>query len=604
MQPAAVYDHRSKTFERIHAKRKKLAERLGNVRLAVFVLGLIATFILYRIMGPTVGLSTGFLALLLYTYVVFRHRRILRHLRYVNALRSINEQGAARVSGRWTEFDDAGSDFRDDNHPFASDLDLFGVGSLFQWMNTTTTPLGRESLACILKNENTDRTEILARQEAVAELARNIAWRQRFQAEGLLAPTKDHSTEPLLRWARTSNEAYLRRAIRVGMRVLPAVAITSIILSVTVPTLSWHLPAILLGFQTLLLFLGGKTISQELSEVYQQEATLEIYVRTLELFEKHKFKSTWLKERQARMHDAYGRPAYEQVARLSKIVERIGNRENSLFVPLNILLLWDYQCMLALTTWKKESGHRLITWLETLAEVEAVSSLANIRFEHPDWAMPIIVSDQQEPTGLSAKGLGHPLIMQNRVCNDFRLPASAPMALITGSNMAGKSTFLRSVGINLVLAYAGAPVCAESFRCSQFELWTSMRTMDSLGQGVSSFYAEVLRIKRIVDAAKSKRRILCLLDEVFKGTNSHDRHRAAKALVTRLLEDGAFGLISTHDLELTELGGFSEGRIRNYHFREQYQNGKISFDYKLRRGAATTRNALHLIKMMGITTDP
>jgi len=525
VHPATAYAHRSKSFARIQAKRARLAERLGNARLSVFTLGLLASFSLYRFATPLVGLATGLLTLLIFGSLVLRHRRLLQHLRYLETLRSINERGAARVGGRWTEFADSGSDFRDDDHPYASDLDLFGTGSLFQWINSTTTPLGREQLARMLKATVTERAETLERQEAVTELARKLAWRQRFEAEGLLVPQRDLSTDPLLQWARRSNEAYSHPFLRVGIRALPGVTLLSLVLSAMLPALPWQLPALLVGFQTLLLIVGGKDRARELNAVYQHKAILQAYVRTLKAFENQKLESAWLRERQARMHDASGRPAYLQVARLTKIVERIGNRENALFVALNILLLWDYQCMSALSRWKNESGRRLKSWLETLAEVEALSSLANIRFEHPDWALPQITESQGELNALSARGLGHPLISKDRICNDFALTATAPMALITGSNMAGKSTFLRSVGINLVLAYAGAPVCAESFRCSHFEIWTSMRTTDSLEHGVSSFYAEVLRVKRIVDAAKSERRILCLLDEVFKGTNSHDRHR-------------------------------------------------------------------------------
>ncbi|MGI6357904.1 MAG: MutS family DNA mismatch repair protein [Bacillota bacterium] len=277
-----------------------------------------------------------------------------------------------------------------------------------------------------------------------------------------------------------------------------------------------------------------------------------------------------------------------------------------MFFLVNVLTLWDYQCLFALEDWRQESGQRLRTWLQVLAEVEALSSLANIRFEHPEWAMPQIISERGQPAAgsdvLHAENMGHPLLQQP-VTNHFSLGSSAQIALITGSNMSGKSTFLRTVGCNLVLAYAGAPVCASGFRCSLFHLWTCMRVSDNLEQSISSFYAEVLRIKRIAAAAKNQQQVFFLLDEIFKGTNSQDRHIGARALISQLQRDGAYGLVSTHDLELGDLQAASNGKITNYHFREYYENSQIRFDYRLRAGISTTRNALYLIRMAGIELE-
>jgi DNA mismatch repair ATPase MutS len=235
--------------------------------------------------------------------------------------------------------------------------------------------------------------------------------------------------------------------------------------------------------------------------------------------------------------------------------------------------------------------------VDTAAELEGLASLAIIHFDHPEWAMPEIVPDN---AGIVAVNMGHPLLV-NSICNDISIDKHAGILLITGSNMSGKSTLLRTVGINLVLAYAGAPVCARQFRCSLLRIYTCMRVSDNLGKNISSFYAELLRIKQIVSASQTEGKIFFLLDEIFKGTNSQDRHTGAKVLIRQLSKVGAMGMVSTHDQELGDHE--SELGIRNYHFREYYKNDEIYFDYKLRSGISTTRNAMYLIKMAGIDVE-
>lgn len=600
MRPETAYDRRQHIYGKLRDRQQRVEARLSNYRLLTISAGIVGSIFLYRTAGPALGLGTGALALILFAYLALRHGKVRRQRTYAEALHTINRKGADRLAGRWVSFADAGAEFRDDDHAYASDLDLFGQASLFQWINSAQTPLGRRALARVLTEPAGQPQEVLARQEAVTELAQKLGWRQRGEAEGLLARDRFAPPEPLVEWATDFSQTYLPPAARVGVRVLPAVTVVAGVLYLFFQVLPWQVPALLLAVQTLLLRFRLKERSRVLSMVYRHEAGLRVYARMLSLFEQQAFAAPWLKARQEKLRDAAGRPAFQQVQRLSRIAERISDRENAMFVALNILLLWDYQCIIALGIWKAESGRRLSTWLEVLAEIEALSSLANIRFDHPDWAVPSVV-DQSDPAGgVSAQNLGHPLITRNRVCNDFEIRAPAGIAVLTGSNMSGKSTFLRTVGINLVLAYAGAPVCAAQFRSSLMRLWTSMRNTDNLERSTSSFYAEILRIKRIVEDARSKKPVFFLIDEVFKGTNSRDRHQGARALITQLQADGALGLISTHDLELGSLEQESQGWIVNYHFREYYQDQALQFDYILRRGVSSTRNALYLIRLMGI----
>lgn len=597
-----IYQRRKAAYDILQAKQQQAANRLSNYRLFTILLGLVLSVYLYRTVKPGAGVAMGLLTLILFGYLAFRHERLRRRLAYAHALGDINQQGTERAAGRWTTFADTGAEFRSDDHPFAADLDLFGPASLFQWINSAQTPLGRAKLAQVLGQSPGERAEIHARQQAVTELAPKLAWRQRFEAEGLLVTNRSEPTEPLLQWARQSHPAYLQPLVKLGIRVLPAITLLMVGLYFYHTVVPWPVPALFVLIQIILLRLWGKGRAEALSTVYRHEARLRTYARMLQRFESQRFDAPWLKARQGRLRDAAGRSAFQQIRRLSAIAERISNRENAYFLIVNILILWDYQCMVALEEWKSESGKRLGIWLDVLAEIEALSSLSNIRFEHPDWVLPTLV-DPDGQTGLVAQNLGHPLITQGRVANDFDLNAPARITVVTGSNMSGKSTFLRTVGVNLVLAYAGAPVCADRFTCSLMHVWTSMRTADNLGQSISSFYAEVLRTKRILDAARTTKPVCFLIDEIFKGTNSHDRHLGAKALIVQLQKEGAFGLISTHDLELGDLERESGGRITNYHFREYYQDGQLQFDYRLRRGISTTRNALYLIKMMGIEVE-
>ena len=247
------------------------------------------------------------------------------------------------------------------------------------------------------------------------------------------------------------------------------------------------------------------------------------------------------------------------------------------YLPINILTLWDYQCLINLQRFKKASGASLKSWLEVIGEMEALNSLSTIAYEHSDWAMPKF---QAGSPIFKAKNLGHPLLGSNRVYNDVHIEKSQNILLITGSNMSGKSTLLRTTGINLVLAYAGAPVCAENFYCSIMDIYTCMRTSDNLEKNISSFYAELLRIKKLVTATENKAPIFFLLDEIFKGTNSIDRHTGAKVLVSKLSTENALGFVSTHDLELGDIENTNK-KVKNYHLKEYYKDDKLYFDYKL-----------------------
>lgn len=267
------------------------------------------------------------------------------------------------------------------------------------------------------------------------------------------------------------------------------------------------------------------------------------------------------------------------------------------YLILNPILMMDYHLTISLEIWKKNSGDNFENYLNVIAELEALCSLAVIRYDNPNWSMPKI---DDKKTRIIAENIGHPLLGEKRVCNSVKVEEPHEVILITGSNMSGKSTFMRTIGINIILAYAGAPVCADIFNCSIMRLYTCMKTNDNLKEGISSFYAEMLKIKNIVEASKEGKPILFLLDEIFKGTNSKDRHTGAKILIKQLSRKGNIGFVSTHDIELGELEKESNSRVKNYHFSEYYYDNKICFDYKIKMGVSNTRNAMYLMKLAGI----
>jgi DNA mismatch repair ATPase MutS len=317
----------------------------------------------------------------------------------------------------------------------------------------------------------------------------------------------------------------------------------------------------------------------------------------LKKFEKRNFDSPYINDLKRKIQNSNGLPAYKQLEKLHKLTDSIKNRHNAIYIVLNLLFLRDYSRMFKLQSWKSAYGHKLQDWFETLGELEALSSLSIIVHDNPDWTTPIITKDEKNL--YTAKDIGHPLLGKSCVKNDISIKPPLRCLLITGSNMSGKSTYLRTSGLNLVLAYAGTTVKATSFHASLMDVHTCMRVSDNLEKGISSFYAEILRIKTIVEKVKSNESVFFLLDEIFKGTNSMDRHTGAKALIKNTISNSAIGLVSTHDLELAELED-GDSRVRNYHFEEYYKNNEIAFDYKLLDGVSKKRNAIFLMKMAGI----
>ena len=603
MELKELYINRRDRYIGQAKNQQKNVNSISHVRLLVFVAGVGIAGYLYWIQNYYLASAVFAIAAILFVYLIKMHQDAKHKHEFYVTMALVNEKAVERLGGKWTEFEDRGEEFVDDDHSYSQDLDIFGQGSLFQWTNFATTFWGKQRLAEILADPINDKDQIYARQKALEELAVKLDWRQKFFAEGLMASGKMHDPEDLCTWAEVSNDFYLNNYAIAGFKILPFITISFIVLS-SFGIIPLYIPVIAVAIHILLLWYRGKERAQVFEMAYKYRSNLRAYTKLFTTFENEVFKTEHLQNLQKGLKGRGGMDAHSQIMRLERIVDSINNRNNLFYMGINIVLLGDYQNLIKLERWKHSSGSSLRQWFKMLAETEALSSLSNIRHDNPKWVFPTIVEDQP---GLWAKEMGHPLITGGRVCNDLTIENAQSLLIITGSNMSGKTTLLRSVGINLVLAYSGAPVCAEAFRYSFMEIHTSMRTKDNLEKNLSSFYAELLRISNIVKAAeratKEDTQILVLLDEIFKGTNSVDRHSGAKILLKKLSGERAFGLVSTHDLDLGHMEHEEAFGIKNFNFREHYQDGEISFDYTLRPGVSTTRNAIYLMKMVGIDVD-
>ncbi|WP_053957272.1 MutS family DNA mismatch repair protein [Inediibacterium massiliense] len=590
-----IYEKRVRYYGRLLDKLSKNITCISTLR--ILVVGAIIATVSFTNSLESYLISWGISLfwIILFVYLVCRHRRLKETYKYVSILKQVNVDSIMRLEGRWTEFNDKGDDFQDEDHNFSYDLDILGQGSLFQWINSASTYMGRTRLADILTYPYSDKETILKRQKAISELSTKRWWRHKLQAEAKMFTEKNINIEVFINWAKDRHSLYTNSWMIVVFRVLPLLTVSTFLLAFVGHSIIKGIPIFFIIFQLMLLLINIKKRNRDFALVYKYQKSIKVYRSILRHFEKMSFQSEYLRELSMSLGNNKGLSAMKQLKRLEVLVDRIENRNNLLFFPINMISLWDYQCLIELERWKSECGLILEEWLQKIGEIEALSSLGIIAYDYPNWAIPKIT---EESSMLQAKKIGHPLLTNRQVCNDVNIQDPFRILLITGSNMSGKSTFLRTVGINLILAYVGAPVCASYMRCSIFSIHTCMRISDNLEKGISSFYGELLRIKEIVKATKEDTQVFFLLDEIFKGTNSYDRHIGAKKLIKKLQHNGAIGLVSTHDLELGILE--QENTIKNYHFQEYYKDGQICFDYKLRPGISTTRNALHLMKIIGI----
>ncbi len=517
-----------------------------------------------------------------------------RQLRFYQNILSVNIDEEKRLHYEFVR-DDTGDIYKDSLHYYSGDLDIFGRHSLFRLLNRTQTALGSERLAHWLANSAPLET-ILERQQALAESRGDYEWRQSWQATALLHKNATQHIGALDAWVKTPVDPTLLKGLKwKWWAVITALLFTG--------WASGFLPLWPLGFSLgvhiLILRRYASHIRQLTDQTLHIGSTLVAYADLMALAGSQSFKGKWWSQQLHSAHEAES--AFRQLGGWFSRLDFRANAYFALFV--GIPSMWDLICLDALEKWKEKYRDRFPEWLDSLANIEALNSLAGHAFANPEQTVPEVHWGKE--LEITCKAVGHPLIPAGkRVCNDFSISGCGQTILITGSNMSGKSTFLRTIGVNLVLAQAGGVVPAESMSCTLMQVFTSMRTQDSLEENTSSFYAELKRLKQLIGLAEQENRIpvFYLLDEILKGTNSADRHRGAAALIRQLHPLNASGLVSTHDLELGSWGD-SQSYVRNFNFRSDLSNGQITFDYKLNEGTCSSFNASELMRMMGIKVD-
>ncbi|MEI8198436.1 MAG: hypothetical protein WCG21_00090 [Eubacteriales bacterium] len=601
-------------------RKKELSDKLtakttisniySNVRMALFLAAFISAGA-FALLKQTAYASISFgLFAAAFIVIVIIHSKIKNQIALLNSLTSIQDEYQSRIEHRFDKLPDSGEDFRDRSHDFSDDLDLFGSRSLFHLITIAQTWFGRKTLAeYLVSAQRKDKSveEIQLRQQAVQELSVKIPMLQEFQAAGRLSRQSAEDPTKLLEYAKKKAGEKPLVSFTLCLfsaAVSAAFAVTAVLSAVSV--ISYVYPALIAVFQLCLVALNYQKFKPVFASVEDFYFELTAYAELFEDLENAQVSSEILIETQNILLSRIGDKASSASARVRKLHKIClfmqVRSQPILFFLLNIFFLYDNYCIFFLEKWKKESGSKLESYMRALGTWEALASLTTLTFVYPECAFPTF----RESDGTKAsqayfvsKRMGHPLIPVDRqVRNDFSLPDG--IALITGSNMSGKTTLLRTVGINAVLAYAGTICCSDYLLLGLMQIGSSMRIADDLGEGLSTFYAELLRIEKIITKGRSEEPLLFLIDEIFRGTNSRDRTDGAKIVLKNLSRDWIIGIMSTHDYELCSLDFQSGVEISNYHFSESYDELGIHFDYRLTPGVSVSANARYLMRMIGI----
>ncbi len=604
--PRTLYTQRLAERRTAIAHQERHHRMLGHGKLATAACGVAMVWL---------ALSEGAFSILWvlvpiagFALLVVVHEKLLRELERRRRAARFFEKALARLDGNWAGTGEAGERYNDATHPYAPDLDLFGKGSVFELLCTARTRIGEDRLAQWLKSP---AAPVVARERhaAVDELRERVDLREEL---AVVAEEARSGVDPvhLAQWGEAP--AALRQAgFRLRVRLHTALGVAGfaalwihLVHAANLMALTDGVDALVRDlFLVALLVNGwflyrqsgvlGKAVSAVKEAAHEMGLLSEVLVR----MEREQFRCPLLAGLRKSL-DADGEPPSRQLARLKRLVENLDSRDNVFVRVLEPFILWTPHVALRVEDWRSQSGSAVRRWLNAAGDMEALCSLASHAFEHPADPFPEFVS---EGPWIEAEGIGHPLLAEDRVVrNDVRIGGELRVIVVSGSNMSGKSTMLRTLGVNAVLAQAGAPVRARRLTLSPLAVGASIRLTDSLQGGVSRFYAEILRLRQILDGTAGPLPVLFLIDEFLHGTNSHDRRIGAEALVRGLVQRGAIGLITTHDLALADIACELGERAANVHFEDQIADGKISFDYHMRPGVVRKSNAIELMRQVGL----
>ena len=587
--PRAVYDRRLQELAALVARGDRRHLVVSNLRLVVFAAAALFAWLAFA--PGLISPAWLLLPLLAFAALLVTHARILNAVDRVLRAQRYYERGVTRLEGTWAGSGPDGSRFIGE-HPYAADLDLFGSGSLFQLIDTARTEAGEETLADWLRTP-ASREDVLERQQAVAELRD----RQDFREALAVLASEAHvsRTGALTKWASASPVGLgsVHAVVFVACAVVSAVLVSAMFAD-WVPGL---LVTVWLAVAGAVALAHRQRVWHVLRRVDAAADDLSLLEALLARLEQEQFSSARLSTLRVAL-DGHTKPS-TLLRRLRHYIAARDALRNELVRPFGMLLCVRSQAAVAIDRWHQANRASLAAWIAAIGEFEALASLATYAYEHPRDPFPTL-----EPHGplFDGAGVGHPLLHEaTAVRNDVSLGGPSPRVLIvSGSNMSGKSTLLRAVGANAVLALAGGPVRAERLALSVLTIGASITVGDSLQQGHSRFYSEILKIRDIVSLTKGPVPVLFMLDEILHGTNSHDRKIGAQAIVRALVHAGAIGLVTTHDLALTELASRGDARARNVHFEDHIEDGRMRFDYRMRDGVVERSNALELMRAVGL----
>ena len=595
MLPSEEYVQRLNARESRVTRYEQIHIRLGNMRL---ILALLAAIMLWGSLKDHY-FSFWWLAVPVAAFIAIAayHSRILRSRELAQRAVAFYKKAIARIEDRWPGSGETGDRFNHPHHVYAADLDLFGEASLFQLLSTARTRMGEDTLAQWLLSPS-DLQQIRDRHAAVGELRDQLDLREHIAVLGQDIGAGVHP-QALLQWAESPN-----RMKPLSLRWL-ALLLAVLAVSTAVVWAVWRIATpfvAIVVIEAVLTYRLKKPLEAVLHETEHAFRNLDLFSGVLARAESHPFDVPPLQALQRELLSS-GVPASQAIARLRTLVDLIDSRHNVFTRIVDAPLMYSVQLALAAERWRAKHGGALRSWINAVGQIEALLSLSSYTFEHPSDPFPIFISGVAL---FDAQGLGHPLVAAATcVRNDVSICGENRVLLVSGSNMSGKSTLLRAVGLNVVLAMAGAPVRARRLTLTPLQVGASIRVNDSLREGSSRFYAEITRLREIFELAKGgpeKRdlSLLFLLDELLQGTNSKDRRIGAEGIVRALITRGAIGLISTHDLALTDIGGALAGHLHNVHFQDELANGRMTFDYKLRDGVVTKSNGLELMRSIGL----
>lgn len=594
MTPLEEYRARIEQRRQVSQRLDRQFRRIGNARLAA---GIVAVVVAFFVFGE-VWISFWWLLVpvAIFCVLVIVHARIVERLERSRRAIQFYERGIGRLEGRWAGSGETGERFRNPQHLYAEDLDLFGKGSLFELLSVARTRAGEDFLARWMLEPGSIH-EIEARHEAVRELRGMLDLREDLAVLGDTVRS-GLDQDAAARWGDAPEVRFPAGTRYIAPLFSAAIVISFAFYMAGVFTRTPFLIVLLFELAYAFFVLGPAT-QRVVHAVESPAHDLLLLAELLARLDRQSFHAALLQDLQRRLKTIDGETASARIAHLGKLGERLDWTDNLYFRPIAFALLWTAQVAVAIERWRMLHGSQIRGWIDAAGEFEALCSLAGYSYEHPGDPFPELIDT---PGGcLEAEALAHPLMKESHaVPNDVRLGGETRLWIVSGSNMSGKSTLLRTIGINTVLAWAGAPVRAARMRISPLSLGASIRLQDSLQDGRSRFYAEITRLREIVALTGGGRPVLFLLDELLSGTNSHDRRIGASGIVRALIDRGALGLITTHDLALAHIADSLPGHALNVHFADTLEQGELHFDYRLQPGVVARSNALDLMRSVGL----